>query len=112
MAVDSLISHNWPIDLSLHYVKLFQEDHKSVKSFFLKIDQFETSKKKLVLFLTDGISVSVLLGEDYPQMAINQEKTRMWWWTGSIINHLWCYSWFGSQFVLFICYKKQWKCGW
>jgi hypothetical protein len=48
-----------------------------VKSFFLKIDQFETSKKKLVLFLTDGISVSVLLGEDYPQMAINQEKTRM-----------------------------------
>jgi hypothetical protein len=51
-------------ELNTTVQKLFQEDSKSVKCLFFNIDQFETSKKKFLYFLTDGISVSVLLGEE------------------------------------------------
>jgi hypothetical protein len=44
--------------------KLVTEDCMSVLKPFFDIEQFETRTKKYVHFKTDGISVSVLLGEE------------------------------------------------
>ncbi len=44
--------------------KLFKEDPMSVLKPFFDIEWFETRTKKFVHFLTNGVSVSVLLGEE------------------------------------------------
>jgi hypothetical protein len=44
--------------------KLFKEDPLSVIKQFFDIEWFETRTKKFVHFLTNGVSVSVVLGED------------------------------------------------
>jgi hypothetical protein len=44
--------------------KLISEDYMSVLKPFFDIEQFETRAKKYVHFVTDGVSVSVLLGEE------------------------------------------------
>jgi hypothetical protein len=44
--------------------KLIAEDYISVLKPFFDIEQFETRTKKYVHFVTDGVSVSVLLGEE------------------------------------------------
>jgi hypothetical protein len=44
--------------------KLFKEDPMSVLNPFFNIERFETRTKKFVHFCTDGVSVSVLLGEE------------------------------------------------
>ncbi len=44
--------------------KLFKEDPISIIKTFFDIEQFKTKTKKFIHFLTDGESVSVLLGEE------------------------------------------------
>jgi hypothetical protein len=44
--------------------KLFKENPMSIIKPFFDIEQFEMKTKKLVHFLIDGVSVSVLLGEE------------------------------------------------
>jgi hypothetical protein len=44
--------------------ELVQEDYMSVLKPFFDIEQFETRTKKYVHFVTNGISVSILLGEE------------------------------------------------
>jgi hypothetical protein len=44
--------------------KLLKEDPMSVIKPFFDIERFETRTKKFVHFLTDGVSVSVVLGEE------------------------------------------------
>jgi hypothetical protein len=44
--------------------KLVEEDYMSVLKPFFDIEWFETRTKKYVHFVTDGVSVSVLLGEE------------------------------------------------
>jgi hypothetical protein len=47
--------------------KLVAEDYMSVLQPFFDIERFETRTKKYVHFITDGVSVSVLLGEECDQ---------------------------------------------
>ena len=56
--------------------KLINEDPKSMIRLFFNIDRFETSKKKFIHFLTDGISVSVLLGEECITIPKRQSTKR------------------------------------
>ncbi len=44
--------------------KLVAEDYMSVLKPFFDIERFETRTKKYVHFITDGVSVSVVLGEE------------------------------------------------
>jgi hypothetical protein len=44
--------------------KLVAEDYMSVVKSFFDIERFETRTKKYVHFITDGISVSILFGEE------------------------------------------------
>ena len=44
--------------------KLVVEDYISVLKPFFDIERFETRTKKYVHFITDGVSVSVVLGEE------------------------------------------------
>jgi hypothetical protein len=45
-------------------MKIIKEDPMSVLKLFFNIEGFVTRRKKFVHFLTDGVSVSVLLGEE------------------------------------------------
>jgi len=59
--------------------KLVAEDYMSVLKSFFDIKRFETRTKKYVHFKTDGVSVSVLLGEECepkPKAHKNKRKQR------------------------------------
>jgi hypothetical protein len=55
-----------PLQVGLHKTvrKLFKEDPMAVIKPFFDIEWFETRTKKLVHFLTDSVTVSVVLGEE------------------------------------------------
>jgi hypothetical protein len=44
--------------------KLFKEDMMSIVKTFCDIEGFKTKMKKFIHFLTDGVPVSILLGEE------------------------------------------------
>jgi hypothetical protein len=44
--------------------KLFKEDPMAIVKPFFDTEQFKTGTKKFIHFVTDGVSVSVLLGEE------------------------------------------------